>query len=57
MCGLKNLKRNNMTPEEILELIEAYASIANNEGYTQPTRDSAQRKVNLLQRELEELGM
>ena len=46
-----------MTPEEILELIEAYASIANNEGYTQSTRDSAQRKVNLLQRELEELGM
>jgi hypothetical protein len=43
------------TPEEILELIEAYANIANNAGYSQSTRDSAQRKVNLLQQELSEL--
>lgn len=43
------------TPEEIMELIEAYANIANNTGYSQSTRDSAQRKVTLLQRELAEL--
>ena len=43
------------TLEEIMELIEAYANIANNTGYSQSTRDSAQRKVNSLQRELAEL--